>query len=76
MAVSSPTDPPNSTAGLIASNRVNLINALRLVSFALGAAVIIDAVVQRAGAVQWVAGLLLVGIVPPEAVAGAFRKKP
>jgi hypothetical protein len=54
----------------------HLVALLRLVSFALGAAVIIDAVVVRAGVAQWVAGLALVGIIPPEAVAGAFRKRP
>jgi hypothetical protein len=75
MGPSTASDPPSITAGPIAADRVNLIAALRLLSFALGAAVIIDAVVVRASAVQWVAGLLLVGIVPPEAVAGAFRKK-
>jgi hypothetical protein len=41
----------------------------------LGAAVIIDAMVVRAGAVQWVAGLVLVGIVPPEAVAQQMRRR-
>jgi hypothetical protein len=54
---------------------VNVIAALRLVSFVLGAAVIVDAMVAHAGWEQWAAGLILVGVVPPEAVAGAFRRK-
>jgi hypothetical protein len=40
----------------------------RVASYLLGAAVIIDALVSHASAVQWVAGLILVGIIPPEAV--------
>jgi hypothetical protein len=47
----------------------------RVASFLLGVAVIIDALVQHASAVQWVAGLILVGIVPPEAVADHLRKR-
>jgi hypothetical protein len=47
----------------------------RVSSFLLGVAVIIDALVQHASAVQWVAGLILVGIVPPEAVADHFRRR-
>ena len=55
---------------------MNLIAALRLVSFALGAAVLVDAMVAHSSWVQWAAGLVLVGVVPPEAVAGAFRRRP
>ena len=51
-----------------------LVGWLRLVSFALGVVVIVDALVQHASAVQWVAGLILVGIVPPEAVADHWRR--
>jgi hypothetical protein len=47
----------------------------RVASFALGAAVLIDAMVAHSGAVQWVSGLILVGIVPPEAVARQFRRR-
>ena len=47
---------------------------VRALSFLLGAAVILDALVTHAAVVQWVAGLILVGIVPPEAVAGAWRR--
>lgn len=54
---------------------MNLIAGLRLVSFALGAAVIVDAIVARAGWVQWGAGLVLLGVVPPEAVAAAFQRR-
>lgn len=46
----------------------------RLASFVLGVAVIVDALAGSAPAIQWVAGLILVGIVPPEAVASAWRK--
>jgi hypothetical protein len=48
---------------------------LRLASYALGVAVIIDALVQQASATQWVAGLVLVGIVPPEAIVQAVRRR-
>lgn len=51
-----------------------VVVGLRLVSYLLGAAVILDALVTHASTVQWVAGLILVGIVPPEAVAGAWRR--
>ena len=40
----------------------------RVASYCLGAGVIIDALITHASAVQWVAGLVLVGIIPPEAV--------
>lgn len=52
----------------------HLVAWLRLASYLLGAAVILDALISHASAIQWVAGLILVGIVPPEAVAGAWRK--
>ena len=48
---------------------------LRVAGFALGALVIIDAMVIRAGWVQWAAGLILVGAVPPEAVAHLSRRR-
>ena len=54
---------------------VHLVGVFRLASFILGAAVIIDALLTHAATVQWVAGLLLVGIVPPEAVVNAWRKR-
>lgn len=54
----------------------NHLVAFRVASFALGTAVIIDALVEHASAVQWVAGLILVGIVPPEAVAQLARRRP
>jgi hypothetical protein len=47
----------------------------RAASFALGVAVIVDALVEHAGAVQWVAGLVLVGIIPPEAVLAQLRRR-
>ncbi|HEY2303251.1 MAG TPA: hypothetical protein VGH66_15230 [Acidimicrobiales bacterium] len=45
-----------------------LVGWSRVASYCLGAAVIVDALVTHASAVQWVAGLVLVGIIPPEAV--------
>jgi hypothetical protein len=49
--------------------------AVRVGAFALGVAVILDALVTHAAVVQWVAGLVLVGIVPPEAVATLARRR-
>ena len=49
--------------------------AFRAASFFLGVAVIVDALQGHAGAIQWVAGLVLVGIVPPEAVAHLGRRR-
>ena len=46
-----------------------VILGFRVASFVIGVAVIVDAVAQHASVVQWVSGLILVGIVPPEAVA-------
>lgn len=54
--------------------RRDVVVWLRLASYGLGVAVIVDALVSHASAIQWVAGLILVGIVPPEAVAGAWRR--
>ena len=48
---------------------------LRVASFLLGVAVIVDALVTHASTVQWVAGLILVGIIPPEAVARLARRR-
>jgi hypothetical protein len=53
----------------------HLVGWLRVASFALGVAVIIEAMVVRGGAMQYVTGLLLVGIVPPEAVWGRIARK-
>jgi hypothetical protein len=47
---------------------------VRIASFLLGVAVIVDALVEHASVIQWVAGLILVGIVPPEAVADHFHR--
>lgn len=52
-----------------------LIGWFRVGSFLLGAAVIVDALVTHASPVQWIAGLVLVGVVPPEAVAAAWRRR-
>jgi hypothetical protein len=46
----------------------------RLAAFALGTAVIIDAMTTPAAIVQWVAGLVLIGLVPPEAIAAYVRR--
>jgi hypothetical protein len=48
---------------------------IRVASFALGVAVILDALVIQAPVVQWVAGLILVGIVPPEAVLAHLPRR-
>lgn len=49
--------------------------AFRLASYLLGVAVIVDALVTPASIAQWVAGLVLVGIVPPEAVVARIRPR-
>ena len=41
---------------------------VRVTSYLLGVAVILDAMVSTASTVQWVTGLILVGVIPPEAV--------
>lgn len=48
----------------------NAALGFRIAAFALGVAVIIDAMATPTHVVQWVAGLVLVGIVPPD---GALR---
>ena len=45
-----------------------------LVATALGAAVIIDALVSPATVAQWVAGLVLLGIIPIDAVLARLRR--
>jgi hypothetical protein len=54
---------------------LSLVVLLRVASYLLGVAVIIDAIVARAPVIQWVAGLILVGIIPPEAVAQLARRR-
>ena len=49
--------------------------AFRVASWLLGAAVILDALVSNARPIQWICGLVLVGIVPPEAIAEAWRRR-
>lgn len=48
--------------------------AFRVAAFALGTAVIIDAMTTSAAIAQWVAGLVLIGLVPPEAIAAYIRR--
>jgi hypothetical protein len=65
------SDPAGDRPG---PSRVLLV--FRLASFALGASVLLDAVAaQSPSNAQWVAGLLLVGIVPPEAVVHLGRRR-
>ena len=49
--------------------------AFRVVAFALGVAILLDATVTAAGTVQWVTGLVLVGVIPPEAVIARARRR-
>jgi hypothetical protein len=56
------------------TGHLNLVLLLRLASYLLGVAVIVDAIVAHAEVVQWVAGLVLVGIIPPEAVVRLARR--
>ena len=72
MGSSGPT--PGPPPGPRRSPEARWILIFRLLSFLLGAAVIIDALVVRASVIQWVTGLVLVGIVPPEAIAYAWRR--
>lgn len=47
----------------------------RIASFALGTAVIVDALVSSARVVQWVVGLILVGVVPPDVALSSLRRR-
>lgn len=47
----------------------------RVASYLLGVAVLLDATVTAAGTVQWVTGLILVGVIPPEAVIARLRRR-
>lgn len=49
--------------------------AFRVVSYLLGVAVILDAMISTASTVQWVTGLVLVGVIPPEAVLARVRRR-
>jgi len=50
--------------------------AFRVASYLLGVAVILDAMVSAANTVQWVTGLILVGVIPPEAVLARVLRRP
>ena len=52
----------------------HVVIGFRVAAFILGAVVIVDALIAHASAVQWVSGLILVGIVPPEAVVSRIRR--
>jgi hypothetical protein len=58
----------------MAADSTRVVLGFRVASFLIGVAVIVDAVVQHASVVQWVAGLILVGIVPPEAVVAQLHR--
>ena len=49
--------------------------AFRVASYLLGVAVILDAMISTASTVQWVTGLILVGVIPPEAVIARVRRR-
>ena len=61
-------------AGPVTPAESRYLPAFRVASFVLGAAVIVDALITHAAVIQWVAGLVLAGVVPPEAIARAWRR--
>jgi hypothetical protein len=47
----------------------------RVASYLLGVGILLDATVTTASTVQWVTGLILVGVIPPEAVLARLRRR-
>jgi hypothetical protein len=67
--VATPADPAHGPA----RTHPHLL-LFRVAAFALGTAVIVDAMTTSAAIAQWVAGLVLIGLVPPEAIAAYIRR--
>lgn len=55
--------------------RDHVVLGFRVASYLLGVAVIVDAMISAASTVQWVTGLILVGVIPPEAVIARVRRR-